>query len=135
MKLKAIEEELYKDSILGKCIVHLKVIEFQKRGPPNAHILIILHEKDRIKTVEQVDEIVSAQILPHPNIIFDQNEENQKKKRGEAKWLRELMLKNTVHGLCAKKKPNDPCMYIADGGLTQVCSKKFPREFRKRNTL
>ena len=52
MKLKAIEEDLYKKGIFGRCVAHLRVIEFQKRGLPHAHILIILDERDRINTAE-----------------------------------------------------------------------------------
>ena len=81
--------------------------------------------------MEQVDEIVSAEIPPHPNTIFDQNEEKQQEKREQAKRLRELVLKNMVHGPCGKENPNAPCMYNADGEITQVCSKKFPKEFTK----
>ena len=131
LKLKAIEQELYNDVILGKCGAHLRVIEFQKRELPHAHILIILHETDRIKTVEQVDQIVSAEIPPHPNTIFDEDPQKQQHKREQAQKLQDLVLKNMVHGPCRSEKPNSPCMYNRDGDFTQVCSKKFPKEFVK----
>ena len=43
----------------------INVIEFQKRGLPHAHILVILHEDDKPRTVEDYDCIVSAE-LPDP---------------------------------------------------------------------
>ena len=49
LKLRAIEQELYNDDILGKCGEHLRAIEFQKRGLPHAHIRIILHETEESK--------------------------------------------------------------------------------------
>ena len=36
-----------------------------------------------------------------------------------------------VHGPCRSKKPNSPYMYNQDGDLTQVCSKKFSKDFLK----
>ena len=52
LKLDMLLEELYKDGIFGKVIAHLHVIEFQKRGLPHAHILIILDQTDRPLSAE-----------------------------------------------------------------------------------
>ena len=110
-------------------MVHLRVIEFQKRGLPHAHILVILHQDDRIRTSEELDQIVSAEIPPHPDTITDENPEKQEIKRAPAKRLRELVLKHMIHGPCGKKWSKSPCMYNNDGDLTDMCSKKFPKEF------
>ena len=111
LKLDSLEKELYKDGIFGARIAHMRVIEFQKRGLPHAHILIILHEKDRISSIEQVDKIVVAEIPPHHETIFDNDPDIQLKKREQVKRLRELVLGNMVHGPCGKDKNNAPCMY------------------------
>ncbi len=66
MKLKAIIKDLCKDDICGKCVAHLYVVEFQRRGLPHAHILIILDQDSRMRTAEDVDDIVSAEIPPDP---------------------------------------------------------------------
>ena len=66
LKLKELLKDLTKDCIFGRCIAHMHVIEFQKRGLPHAHILIILHPEDKLRTVEQYDDIVCAEI-PDPN--------------------------------------------------------------------
>lgn len=135
MKLEALEEEFYSGGIFGKCIAHLRVIEFQKRGLRHAHILIILHERDRMKTLDQIDQIISAEIPLHSNTIFDDCPEKQRRKRDQAQRLRELVLKNMVHGLCGKENDNALCMYNSDGDVTQVCSKSFPKDFVKQRII
>ena len=129
LKLQAIEEELYKNSIFGRRIANLWVIEFQKRGLPHAHILIILHPDDKPKSSEQVDKMVSAEIPPHPETITDPDPERQRVKIEQAKRLRDLVLKHMVHGPCGKEKPNAPCMYNNNGEVTDVCHKSFPKQF------
>ena len=42
LKLQAIEEEILKDGICEARTANMRVIEFQKRGLPHAHMLIIL---------------------------------------------------------------------------------------------
>ena len=47
--------DLTKGEIFGLPVAHLWVIEFQKRGLPHAHILIILEDGKRPKTPQDVD--------------------------------------------------------------------------------
>ena len=47
--------DLIHGQILGKVVAHMNVIEFQKRGLPHVHILIILASDDRSTTPEDVD--------------------------------------------------------------------------------
>src|SRR5271156_1781984 len=42
MKLKAIFNDILKENIFGKVLAYLYTIEFQKRGLPHAHVLLIL---------------------------------------------------------------------------------------------
>jgi hypothetical protein len=42
-KLQHLLDELLKKGIFGKVVVNIHVIEWQKRGLPHAHILLILH--------------------------------------------------------------------------------------------
>ena len=67
-KLK--KDQLMRDikagQILGKVSAFLWVIEFQKRGLPHAHILVILSDDDRPTTNDEVDNIISAQLPPDP---------------------------------------------------------------------
>jgi hypothetical protein len=55
-----------KDSVLGNVIAKIWVIEFQKRGLPHAHILLILDEASKLCTAEDFDSMVSAEI---PNSV------------------------------------------------------------------
>ena len=109
----------------------MRVIEFQKRGLPHAHMLIILQERHAIRTAEQVDEIVSAEIPPNPDSIVDDNLEVQTRKREQARRLQSLVLKNMTHGPCGKEKSTAPCMYNNQGDITEVCHKSFPKAFVK----
>ena len=45
LKLKELMNDLIKKKVFGETLSHVYVIEFQKRGRPHAHILIILKNK------------------------------------------------------------------------------------------
>jgi hypothetical protein len=55
------------DGYYGEVAGFVYTIEYQKRVLPHMHLLIFLEEQDKIRTVEQVDAIISAQ-LPDPNV-------------------------------------------------------------------
>ena len=131
MKLLAIEEEIYKNGIFGVKVSNMRVIEFQKRGLPHAHMLIILSKRHKIQNAEDVDQIVCSEIPPLPETIFDDNPNIQQDKRDQAQILLDLVLKNMVHGPCGKDKPYAPCMYNSQGEVTPNCHKSFPKEFIK----
>ena len=61
--------DIISGGVLGKTVAHMHVIEFQKRGLPHAHILIILAGHDRATTVDAVDSIVMAELPPSPENI------------------------------------------------------------------
>ena len=67
LKKDQLIDDLIKGGILGKVLAILWVIEFQKRGLPHIHILIILDNEDRPKTAEEVDHIVCAELPPDPS--------------------------------------------------------------------
>lgn len=52
MKLKELMEDLTKKHVFGRAIAWKHTIEFQKRGLPYAHIVIILHPQDKLKTAD-----------------------------------------------------------------------------------
>jgi hypothetical protein len=66
LKMDALLKELYKDGILGRTIAHLHVFEFQKRGLPHAHILVIVHGDDRLHSPADIDACVSAELPVEP---------------------------------------------------------------------
>ena len=63
MKLDELIEDLFHNGVLGACAAFCYTIEFQKRGLPHAHILLILEQKIR---PDELDKIVCAEI---PEII------------------------------------------------------------------
>ena len=70
-------QDLKSGHILGNVVAHMQVIEFQKRGLPHAHILIILAEDDRVLTPDMVDSVVVAELPPDP-----ENETDPLRKKG-----------------------------------------------------
>jgi hypothetical protein len=61
LKLDALLKDI-KDGILGNVIVKIWVIEFQKRGLPHMHILLILDEASKLHTAKDYNLMVSAEI-------------------------------------------------------------------------
>ena len=108
LKLKALISDLLIEHKLGKIIAHVYVIEFQKRGLPHAHILLVLNQTDKI-SLEEIDSIVSAEI-PNKNIHPK---------------AYETITKCMLHGPCGSAFPNSPCMKEGK------CSKGYPREFNE----
>merc|ERR1712214_63135 len=97
----------------------MNVIEFQKRGLPHCHILIILADHDRDMTPEFVDSIVTAELPPSPDDTDDPTEKEQRQR------LQDIVMNSMVHGPCGASDPSKPCM--EDG----QCTKRFPKEFQK----
>ena len=85
-KLKSLSEEIYKNHVLGRVKGRVHVIEFQKRGLPHAHILLILHDEDKPRTTDAYDHLVSAEI---PDI------ERQP-------LLHAIITSHNLHGPCGK---------------------------------
>ena len=60
IKKDALLDELQNKGIFGRAVACVHVIEFQKRGLPHAHILLILAHEDKPRTAEDIDRMVSA---------------------------------------------------------------------------
>ncbi|PKY61156.1 hypothetical protein RhiirA4_299552, partial [Rhizophagus irregularis] len=67
MKLRELLKDLCEKHCFGKVVTFIYVIEFQKRGLPHAHILLILSQDSKLHSAEDYDAIVSAEI-PDPNV-------------------------------------------------------------------
>ncbi|KAL6884616.1 hypothetical protein ACP4OV_010552 [Aristida adscensionis] len=92
-KLEALKKMLFEKDILGKVRAYVYVVEFQKRGLPHAHFLLIMQNKYKLTCPEQYDCLISAE-LP------------DRKKYPE---LRRLVSKHMMHGPCGALNRNCPC--------------------------
>ncbi|XP_073399748.1 uncharacterized protein [Dendrobates tinctorius] len=102
-------ESLLKDissGLFGNVTAMVHVIEFQKRGLPHAHILIILDSLSKLQTEADIDNIVWAEIPDET--IYPQ--------------LHNIVLQHMIHGPCGEHNPNSPCMDLGK------CSKGFPKQ-------
>ena len=115
MKKDQLIDDIMKGKVFGVVPAKLWVIEFQKRGLPHVHILIILREADRLTTAAHVDETICAELPPHPD------EATTEKQRAQLERLNRIVLTNMVHGPCGQLNKNSPCM--VDG----KCEKNYPK--------
>lgn len=111
-KLQKIKKEILEKKIFGEVSAFVCVVEFQKRGMPHAHCLIILEKGSKPLNPEAYDKIVCAEI-PDP-------EENP--------HLYNVVLKHMIHGPCGGLRSNSPCM--KDG----ICKNRYPKQFATMTT-
>ncbi|GJV14769.1 DNA helicase [Tanacetum coccineum] len=72
----------------------LYIIEFQKRGLPHCHTLLSVDPKNKIETIEQVDQCILAELLDPKEYPF------------RNKIVSDMM----IHGPCGGANSNPPCM-------------------------
>jgi Helitron helicase-like domain at N-terminus len=113
-KLKALKLLLQRKSPFGRAIAYISVIEFQKRGIPHAHLIVILHPDQKMcrKTTDELNQFVSAE-LPDPEIqpnLFD---------------------KVTTHMV------HKPCHLVPAPCTKQnsFCKAKYPKPFQEHTTI
>ncbi len=122
-KMNQLMRDLINAQVLGKVVAFLWTVEFQKRGLPHIHILLILADHDRLITPNFVDNVVSAEIPPRPDQAT--NEEMRKARQS----MEDIVLQNMIHGPCGATNPNSPCM---ENGK---CTKGFPKDFVKETSI
>ena len=106
-KMKQKMQDIIKYGIFGRTVAHLQVIEFQKRGLPHAHILIILDPIHKPFTADEYDKIIIAEIpnpQTHPRLYA-------------------MVTSTMMHGPCGASNPNMACT----DKLTLICDKDFPK--------
>ncbi|TMC16317.1 MAG: hypothetical protein E6J34_20245 [Chloroflexi bacterium] len=113
LKLDVLLNDLIENEVLGKTVAHTYVIEFQKRGLPHAHILLIVRDSDKPRTPEHVDTIISAEI---PN-------------KTQHPELYETVINCMLHGPCGPLSKDASCM---NNGK---CSKKYPKDYSEQTIL
>ena len=68
-------QDLKTGHALGKAVAYMHVIEFQKRGLPHVHILIIVANEDRPVTAGDIDDIICAELPPDPETLPNDKKE------------------------------------------------------------
>ncbi|PWZ18654.1 ATP-dependent DNA helicase PIF1 [Zea mays] len=106
-KLQELKHRLTKQDILGKVRAYVYVVEFQKRGLPHAHFLLIMQRKYKLTCPEQYDLLISAEI---PSNKYPE--------------LRKMVIKHMMHGPCGSLNPNCPCTKGRNS-----CKNHYPRPF------
>ena len=108
-KLKEIFTDIIKRKVLGEIAAYVMVIEFQKRGLPHCHTLLILKNEHKPRSTEMIDQVCKAEI---PDPVTEAN-------------LHEAVKTFMLHRNCGASNPQAPCMKEGK------CSKKFPKELRQ----
>ena len=111
-KFELLKSEVLTKQIFGEVATCVYVIEFQKRGFPHAHLLLILKPQFKPLNPEAYDNIVSAELpdsARHPHLFS-------------------LVVKYMIHGPCGSMNPKSPCMRNAN------CKNHYPKAFCHQTT-
>ncbi|KAH9622274.1 hypothetical protein KSS87_001374, partial [Heliosperma pusillum] len=114
-KLLALKKQIMERKVFGEVAAYISVVEFQKRGLPHAHILIILKPGYQLRGPNDFDKFVSAEIPPQDNPA-----------------LRESVLKHMMHGPCGQLNTTCPCMTHKKS--VGKCKYNYPRQFTSNTT-
>ncbi|KAG5551379.1 hypothetical protein RHGRI_009707 [Rhododendron griersonianum] len=85
-KFEQLKKEVIRKKLFGPVQAYTYVIEFQKRGLPHVHLLLILKKGHKLVTPEHFDQVISAEIP----------------KENENPHLYAAVLKHMMHGPCGK---------------------------------
>ncbi|XP_010687212.1 uncharacterized protein LOC104901350 [Beta vulgaris subsp. vulgaris] len=102
-----LKKDVLERGILAKVVAYVYVVEFQKRGIPHVHMLLILKQTDKLTTPDDYDIIVRAEIP-------DERREPE---------LYKKVLKHMIQGPCGVHNRDCPCMKQGS------CKKGFPKSF------
>ncbi|TKR65252.1 hypothetical protein L596_025681 [Steinernema carpocapsae] len=100
-------DDMLKKQVLGKVKAFVRVIEFQKRGLPHTHMLLILDDEHKFRTGADVDSVVCAE-LPYP---------------ATEPQLYNIVKSSMMHGPCGTSYRHMQCMQKHG----DRCDKDFPK--------
>jgi hypothetical protein len=92
-KLEELKNLLFKKHILGKVKARVYVVEFQKRGLPHAHFILIMEQRYKLTCPEQYDRLICAEL---PDKV-------------KYPLLYKMVTKHMMHGPCGRFNLNLPC--------------------------
>ncbi|KAK3787086.1 hypothetical protein RRG08_013463 [Elysia crispata] len=93
LKFTALMDDTLKKEILGTVKANTPTVDFQKRGLPHAHILLITDREHKPITPAIIDEIVRAEI---PD-------------RNKNPLLHQIVSSKNIHGPCGNINRKSPC--------------------------
>ena len=135
-RFQALMNDIVKLGIFGQVVGYTYAVEFQKRGLPHAHILIILGRNlmmanSKFKTAEDVEKCISAELPPHPSNFEPVTEEN-KEQHEQAIRLWDIVTSNNLHSKCGSHGNAKASCLRPDkfGGMSCGAGGGFPKEFR-----
>jgi hypothetical protein len=111
LKVQDLIKNVLKAGCFGTLTGYIGTVEFQKRGLPHVHIIVILNSADRPQTPDQYDKFVSCKIpdqATHPQLY-------------------DTVTKCMIHGPCGRSNPGASCM--VDGR----CKDGYPVYRRRPN--
>ena len=114
-KFHGLLHELLREKVLGPVVGYTWVIEFQKRGLPHAHLLLIVAKEHKPRTPEDID----------CRIVAEQPDAEDPAQRE----LLEIVMNSQIHGPCGVRNPG--CVCMEDGR----CTKNFPKDFLEETLL
>ncbi|KAG5557534.1 hypothetical protein RHGRI_007691 [Rhododendron griersonianum] len=112
-KLEHLQKEIVKNQLFGPIAAYTFVVEFQKRGLPHVHMLLILKKPFKLNTVGKIDAFISTEIpdkekYPH---------------------LYAMVLKHMIHGPCGELDMTKVCRQKGK------CRNNYPRSFSAETTI
>ncbi|KAG5532360.1 hypothetical protein RHGRI_026852 [Rhododendron griersonianum] len=112
-KFEQLKKEVIRKKLFGPVQAYTYVIEFQKRGLPHVHLLLILKKGHKLVTPEHFDQVISAEIP----------------KENENPHLYAAVLKHMMHGPCGKLNIGNVCM------KNGKCKNHYPKNFTQATTV
>lgn len=112
-KFEHLRKQVIKDELFGPIAAYTFVIEFQKRGLPHVHMLLILKRAYKLNTPEKFDALISGE-LPD---------------RHEHPHLYTMVPKHMMHGPCGSLNDNNVCMQ------GDKCKDNYPRNYSEETVL
>ncbi|KAI5442792.1 hypothetical protein KIW84_011714 [Lathyrus oleraceus] len=106
-KFEKLKDDVINKGVLGKVKSYMYVTEFQKRGLPHVHMLLVLESNDKLRDPKDYDSMVRAEI---PKLECEPQ-------------LHEAVVRHMIHGPCGIINRKSPCM--KDGH----CKKRYPKQF------
>jgi hypothetical protein len=113
LKLNALRRELITEGAFGVVVGNVYVVEYQTRGLPHAHLLLIMHPEYRPRNADDFDDIICAE-LPDPVT---------------QPLLHATIVNTMLHGPCGAANPNCPCM------VNGYCKNHYPKAFSETTSV